>query len=141
MFPVRSVAVYVSRPRDGEEGGVLLNLELHCGKASEEVVPDGEQTGWTRPMVEVWVPVPDATPRALHDLRVTIPWSYLAARDARHRLYVFEHEDLWNLDVRLRHVEGPVCHVSLTGTARDPNHYDGSKPEATVHAEADFELE
>lgn len=141
VFPVRDVEVYVSRPRADERGGVLLNLEINCGKATRERAPEGEKLGWTCPVVEVWIPVPDATAAALDDLRVKIPWRAFEPRDARHRLYVFEHEDLWNLDVRIRHLRGRTCQLSLVGTARDPNHYSGKKPSTRVTAEARFTLE
>ncbi|MEZ4401203.1 MAG: hypothetical protein R3B06_14350 [Kofleriaceae bacterium] len=140
VFPVEGVEVYVSEPDEGEPGGVLLNLELRCGPATSEEAPEDERIGWTRPGVEVWIPVPAVTADALAELTVHVPWPYLDARDARHRLYVFEHEDLWDLEVRFGGVVAGMCQVVIVATAQDPNHYDGSKPPSTVTVAAWFAL-
>lgn len=140
VFPVLGVGVYVSEPDDGEPGGVLLNLEVRCGGAIFEDAPEGERLGWTKPGVEVWIPVPAVARSALTGHTARVPWRHLEARDARHRLYVFEHEDLWDLRVEFGRIADGWCQVSILATATDPNHYDGSKAATTVIVDTRFAL-
>lgn len=138
VFPVLGVEVYVGEPDDGEPGGVLLNLEVRCGGAISEEAPEGETLVWTRPGVEVWIPVPAITASALTGPTARVPWRELEARDARHWLDVFEHEDLRDLQVEFGRAADGWCQVSIAATATAPNHHDGSKPATTVFVDTRF---
>lgn len=134
VHPVVDVEVYVDYGSP-----TLLNLEIKCGSASKEEAPEGEACGWTSPTVEVWVPVPSLEPAELDEHSVEVPWVYLSERDAKNRLYVFEHEDLWNIHVKFEVHSGLIL-VAFEGQARDPNHYTGDRPDARVSGRAQFRL-
>ena len=134
VHPVVDVEVYVDHGSP-----TLLNLSIKCGDASEEEAPEDEACGWTKPSVTFWVPVPSMEAAELDDLRVEIPWTYLSERDAKNLLYVFEHEDLWNIHVSFE-IHSGLVHVTFEGQARDPNHYTGDRPDARVSGRAQFRL-
>ena len=138
VHPVESVEVWIDRP--SEEGEpLLLNLEFHCGVATEEDVPERESLGTFRPTVEVWIPVPGLDAATLDGFRTHIPWEYWEERDALNRFYVFEHESWNSIDVDVS-VDGDRVRVLCRGVARDPNHYDGSMPQARLSVDASFPL-
>jgi hypothetical protein len=56
-------------------------------------------------------------------------------------LYVFEHEDFWEVTVTFVAVTRDECRITVKGRARDPNHNDGSKAETSVSFSAPFPLE
>lgn len=130
---IESVSTFVSR--HAASASTLLNLEFACGTATEEIAPEGEQTGWARPSIEVWIPVPSLDASELDEHRVHIAESYRSDHDALNRLYVFEHEAWWAIDVYLQVIGGRLW-VECDGRARDPNWYDGSKPDAKVSLRA-----
>lgn len=134
---IESVSTYISR--DAASGSTLLNLEFGCGAATEEVAPEGEQTGWAKPSIEVWIPVPSLDPSALDEHRVHIAESYRADHDALNRLYVFEHAGWHAIDVYLQVIGGRLW-VECDGRTQDLNWYDGSKPEAKVSLRAWVDL-
>lgn len=144
IHPISDVEVYIDRPSEnaghGDGSKILINLEIHCAEATVEDVPEDESLGRMEPIIEVWIPVDALSKDGLEEKTVTIRWPYLRERDARHRLYVFEHEDLWALTVQFREVMGNLCAFELSGTARDPNHYSGDKPETTVLVIGSFAL-
>lgn len=140
LFPVQKVTPFLSSA-PSSDGGTLLNLELECGPAIEEKAPEAERIGRRGLACEVWIPIEDATLASLEDLRVKVPWRSLDARGVRHSLYVFEHEDLWAIDVRIRHDVAQRFHLRLKGRTRDPNHYSGGVPETQVIIDAVFDVE
>lgn len=138
VFPIVKVEPWVCEP--GVVGQpLLLNLEFKTGQSIEDTAPEGEQLSSRRPRLEVWVPVPDLEPATLDDLKVHIPWDYLEARDALNRFYVFEHESWHSIDVHLQVLDGRI-HITCQGKGQDPNHYDGTKPEARIQLSAWFDL-
>ncbi len=55
------------------------------------------------------------------------------------RFYYFEHEPLNNNRIEIVAKTGPKTYtVRWTGSCTDPNHYDGSKDDATIEIEAVF---
>lgn len=78
--PILGVEVYVASPKAGTEQGILLNLEIHCGKASFEDSPDDEQVGWTKPVIEVWFPVPSLSPSDLKGFTAKVKKAYREGR-------------------------------------------------------------
>jgi len=141
LFAISEVSVWVSHPRGGEKGGVLLNLELHCRELLECTVPEEERTlRAPTPTVEVWLPVPTLKPSELVGTSVHVAESYDAARDAMNRLYYCEHERMWGIDATFVAAEGDRCRVRLSGRSCDINHYKGDKPDTVVSADAWFTL-
>ncbi len=137
VFSVREVSVYVSLPRDGEGGGILLNLEIRSRERIACTVPDDEQPLLDpTPTVEVWLPVPTLTASALVGTSVQVAESYNAERDAMNRLYYCEHERLWGVDASFVESAGDRCRVRLRASARDINHYGGDKPDTEVLVDA-----
>ena len=132
--PVERVELYVDYGSP-----TLLAVELWCGPASSDTAPEGERCGWAKPNLTLWLPVPSLEPAELDELSIVVPWTYLAARDARQRLYVFEHEGLWDIRARLA-IHGGEVVLRFTALARDPNHYGGDKPDTRVSGSARFPL-
>ncbi len=137
LFSVGEVSVWISHPGDGEEGGTLLNLEIHTRELLEcSVVPEEERPlRDPRPTMEVWLPVPTLTPSELVGTSVHVKESYDASRDAMNRLYYCEHERMWGIDATFVEAAGDRCRVRLSGRSCDINHYSGDKPEAVVSAD------
>lgn len=104
-----------------------------------DTAPEGDQCGWASPSLTLWLPVPSLEPAELDDFQVIVPWTYLAERDARQRLYVFEHEGLWDIDAHFE-VRGGQVLLRFTALARDPNHYRGDKPDTQVSGSCSFAL-
>ena len=141
VFAVDKVEVWVSHPRDEEEGGILLNLEVHGKEVITCTVPDDElPLHDPEPIAEVWLPVPTLRVRELVGTTVEVELSYFAARDAMNRLYYCEHEKLWAIKADFLQVEGDVCRVRFVGTATDINHYGGDKPDTLVKADVWFSI-
>ena len=136
VYPVETAEVFVSLP-DEDQKGVVLNLEFRCGKVVECTTPEAER-GRVRPAVEVNLPLPTLVPDELVGTTLRVAASLDEARGTWNRIYVFAHEDLREIAASFVELSETECRLSLTGRTRDPNHYDGSKPETRVVLDAWF---
>lgn len=134
VFAVAAVNVYVA----DEDDGRFLNLEIVAGKAIEQSLPDEEKV--PKPSLEVWIPVPTTTLAALVGTTIAVPWSTHEGHDFWNYLCGYEQEDLRDLTVQFLEADGNRCRARISGTTRDPNHYDGSKPDTKVNTEFWFTL-
>ena len=140
VFSVERVEVYVQRP-ETDDDRLLLNLEIHGGKAVDVGVPETEQS--PEATVEIWLPMPSLDVASLVGQSIHVPGAWLDEDgEAKwNRLYVFEHEDLSDIHATFVAVADGKCQMSLRGSARDPNHYDGSEEAASVSASFSFSVE
>jgi hypothetical protein len=140
VHAITDVEVYVPSPEPDEPR--LLNLTFEARQALSIEVPEEERGPPGGPTVEVWIPVPSLEMRSLVGTTVEMPRAIMDEDDDGkwNRLYVFEHEDLWNVKVTFCEVTEETCRVQIEGEACDPNHYDGSKPTTQVSIDASFPL-
>jgi hypothetical protein len=136
IFPVTDVKVYLA----DEDGARFLNLEIICGKAIEQSVPEEERFQQSAVSLEVWIPIPAVRPEALAGTKVHVPWSRHETHDFWNYLCCYEQEDVRDVNVEFVEARGAECRARVSGTTRDPNHYDGSKTDTKVAAEIWFTL-
>jgi hypothetical protein len=63
-----------------------------------------------------------------------------STREQQANFYYREHEPMDENEIEVLEREGPKIQISILGTVRDVNHYDGSKPRTKVTIVADFTL-
>jgi hypothetical protein len=133
--------VYVQSPDEDNER-LLLNVEFHGGTPLEITVPEEEGTGSSAPTVEIWIPLTTLDLRSLVGQTIPVPVSQKDNEDGKwNRLHVYESTDLRNVFVTFVTVTETDCRLILTAATQDPNHYDGSKPDAAIQLDACFPLE
>lgn len=136
VYAVEAAEVFVKLPLEDDEG-IVLNLGFHCGKLVECTTPEAER-GRAQPSVDVNLPLPSLVPGELVGTTVRVAASHDEARGTWNYLHVFEYEGLREIAASFVELSETECRLSLTGLTRDPNHYDGSKPETRVVLDAWF---
>jgi hypothetical protein len=137
VHPIGSVEIYISH--DAVTSSTLLNLEIKCPAAVADTAPEDSRAGWSGATIDLWIPVPSLEPAELDDYRVHIAEAYRADHDAFNRLYVFEHNAVWAIDVVLEVIGGRLW-VACDGLSRDPNYLDDRMPPARVALRAWVDL-
>lgn len=95
-----------------------------------------------RPNAEATVTGKGLAPGKLAGKTFTVPRGYDEAReDHAARIYYADHDDLDENEIQVLSNKGKLFRIRWTGTARDVNHYDGTKPRTRVDIDATFTLE
>jgi hypothetical protein len=136
LFPIAEVRVFV------DEEASFLNLEIHSGPCRHRTVPETEFIaghGYS-PTADIWIPLRSGSPADLVGRAVTIRPEDLEARQVANLLHYYESAEMRDVVVRFPESSDGRWRVEVVATTRDPNHYDGSKPDATVRINGWFDL-
>jgi hypothetical protein len=95
-----------------------------------------------RPNAEVTVTGKGLAPSKLVGKTFTVPRGYdEELEDHVATIYYVDHDDLDENEIKILSKKGKMFRVHWTGTTKDVNHYDGSKPTTRVEIDATFTLD
>jgi hypothetical protein len=123
------------------ERGFCLNLEIECDLQGTKTTTDTVDFP-AAPNIEVSIYREQFDTSDLVGQTFKVPSTYDDEfGDYVSRFYYYEHEGIDNnvIEFLAREQDGRY-HVHWTGTAMDPNFYDGSKPDTVVEIDARFLL-
>jgi hypothetical protein len=119
------------------DGHIFLSFEMRTENEADESSED--TAGWKNPRsAEVNVLLSELDPWSLAGKHFSVPEGWTEAWDLLARLYYFAHEPINNNEIDILERQENRFHVRWTGTTRDINFYDGSKPETILEVEGWF---
>ena len=135
LFPITAVNVFL----DKEDK--VLNLEIHGGPSLEHTVPENEFGGHRyRPTADIWIPLRSRSPEGLVGQTIRIDPKELESSGSESLFCYYEYHEIRDVTVVFTQSLDGRYRVEVVALTQDPNHYDGSKPDAVIRINASFDL-